>query len=75
MTIAWNSCYAIGYPLINAQHQDFIEKLQGWHRHLQQEGSTLDLVVETNEALILWLSHHTRTVDGALGKFLHSRQA
>jgi hemerythrin len=134
MTIAWNSSYAIGYPVIDAQHQelfnrfnafvgaclqkqgrkevvrlfefldeyvvlhfnaeeslmaaydypessmhrdehqDFIGKLQGWHRHLQQEGSTLDLVVDTNEALIHWLIRHIRTVDVALGTFLRSRQ-
>ena len=135
MTIAWSPSYAIGYPLIDAQHQelfirfnalveacrqregrkeivqlfafldeyvvkhfnaeealmaahdypdsrmhikqhrDFIEKLQGWHQHLQQDGSTLDLVIETNEALILWLIRHIRTVDGALGSFLKSRPA
>ncbi len=134
MTIAWNASYAIGYPLIDAQHQElfsrfnalvgacqqkqgrqevvrlfefldeyvvqhfnaeealmaayaypesrmhreqhqeFTEKLQGWHRHLQQEGSTLDLVVDTNEAVIRWLIRHIRTVDVALGTFLHSRQ-
>jgi hemerythrin len=134
MTIAWNSSYAIGYPLIDAQHQelflrfnalmtacrqregrkeivrlfaflddyviehfnaeealmashnypeihahlqqhqDFIEKLKGWHHHLQLEGSTLDLVIETNEALMLWLIRHIRTIDGALGVYLKSRQ-
>ena len=57
------------------QHQDFIEKLQSWHQHLQKEGSTLDLLIETNEALILWLVRHIRTVDGALGHFLQSRTA
>ncbi len=135
MTIAWNASYAIGYPMIDAQHQElfkrfnalieacqqkkgrqevvrlfefldtyvvehfsaeealmtvhvypevgmhrkqhqeFIEKLQGWQRHLQQEGSTLGLLIETNEAVMLWLIRHIRTVDMALGKFLHSRQA
>lgn len=71
MTIAWSASYAIDHPLIDAQHPDFIEKLQGWHKHLPQEGSTLDPVIDTNEVLV----RHIRTVDVVLGTFLHRRQA
>jgi hemerythrin len=56
------------------QHRDFIEKLNSWHHKLQQDGATLDLLVETNEALLHWLIRHIRTVDVDLGTFLNRRK-
>jgi len=68
---------AHNYPGSDAhrsQHQAFIEKLKQWHAQLNRTGVTLDLLIETNEALFQWLVRHIRVMDGELGRFLKNKQ-
>ncbi len=67
-----------GYPQFEEhrrQHQEFVEKIRGWRRHLEEEGATLDLIVDTSESVLRWLITHIRRVDVEVGAFLASRQA
>lgn len=65
-----------GYPQYEEHrrlHREFVERLQKWRHHLKTAGPTLDLVIETNQSMIVWLIDHICGVDIRLGQFLNNR--
>lgn len=62
-----------GYHEHRDQHRSFCDKLGGLKKILEEEGSSVHLVVATNEAVLQWLIGHIRKVDAALGSFLQER--
>ncbi|MDX9710260.1 MAG: bacteriohemerythrin [Trichloromonas sp.] len=52
------------------QHQEFIKRLRQWQSQFEKAGASFDLLVETNEALFIWLIQHIRSVDMKLARII-----
>lgn len=65
-----------GYPEISAHqalHRQFIEDMRNSSRQLRDEGPSLELVVNTNQALLHWLIRHIQQVDVQMGNYLKAQ--
>jgi hemerythrin len=58
-----------------AQHVTFVADVERLKKQFLEEGATLPLVIQTNQALVTWLIKHISNVDLALAKYLKSQQA
>ena len=54
------------------QHREFIQRLRQWQSQFEKAGASFDLLVETNEALFIWLIQHIRSVDMKLARIIPS---
>jgi len=52
------------------EHEDFIKNLTELQKSLQLEGTTLNLIVQTNQVLLKWIVRHIKSADKALGSYL-----
>lgn len=59
-----------GYEEHCAQHRDFAGQLRELRSHLDADGASFTLLIETNETVLRWLIQHIRKVDTALGAYL-----
>lgn len=55
------------------QHETFRSELERLKAILEEEGTSVHLLVSTNEAVLQWLINHIRKTDTALGSFLSRR--
>lgn len=55
------------------QHEGFIRDLHNLERQLRDDGSTLSLLVQTNQTMANWLINHINIVDRQLAAFLRER--
>lgn len=65
-----------GYPGIDDHrklHDTFRSELGRLKKILQEEGTSVHLIVTTNETVLQWLINHIRRVDTALGTFLRAK--
>ncbi len=68
---------AHSYPAIaehKEQHRIFCRKLGDLKKILEEEGTSIHLLVATNEAVLQWLIQHIRLIDTALGAFLQNKR-
>lgn len=59
-----------GYAAHKLEHESFIARLNDLKQEISTEGIALHHVMETNNLLLKWLTHHISTVDAQLGMFL-----
>lgn len=55
------------------EHRYFIRKLNALKESLEQRGPSLELVIQTNQALLSWFVKHIRNIDVKFGAFLRTR--
>jgi hemerythrin len=58
----------------SSQHRDFAGQLRELRSHLDVEGASFNLLIETNESVLRWLIQHIRRTDTAFGAFLQTRR-
>jgi hemerythrin len=58
-----------------AQHVTFVADVERLKKQFLNEGATLPLVIQTNQALVTWLIQHISNVDVAFARFLKEHAA
>ncbi|TYO99889.1 hemerythrin [Geothermobacter ehrlichii] len=64
---------ATAYPEADehlSQHRHFIDRVRELRDELDRDGPTLPVIIQTNKALLYWLTSHIRQVDTALARWL-----
>jgi hemerythrin len=61
-----------GYAAHKEEHDKFILDLRQLESQLSTEGSTIVLVIQTNQAIVNWLIRHISGTDKQLANFLHT---
>jgi hemerythrin len=61
-----------GFPKHKEEHDGFIRKFQQLEEQLNAEGTTPALLMQTNMALVNWLTRHFTWTDKELADFLHA---
>ena len=61
------------YPSHKAQHECFILDLKKLEDQFQDEGVSLSLVIQTNQAMVNWLIKHINATDRALADYLQAK--
>ena len=62
-----------GYPAHREQHTKFIKTAEQLERRFRDEGATISLVIETNQAMVNWLVQHISRVDREFAEFVRAR--
>jgi len=61
-----------GYDTHKKEHERFIADLHKLADQIRQEGSSLSVVIETNQVMVNWLLKHISGTDRELASFLRS---
>lgn len=62
------------YAEHKAQHVTFVADVDHLKKQFLNEGATLPLVIQTNQALVSWLIKHISNVDVAFARYLKENQ-
>lgn len=53
-----------------AEHREFMESFAGIREQFDKEGESLSIIVNTNHALVRWLTSHIKKSDRAFSDFI-----
>ncbi len=62
------------YPEHKQQHEGFILDLQKLESQFKEEGTSLSLLIQTNQAMVNWLINHINGTDRALAEYLRTSE-
>jgi hemerythrin len=65
-------CNFPNYQAHKEQHHAFIRDFEQLEKQLKEEGTTLLLVIQTNQRIVKWLINHINVMDKELAAFIRA---